>query len=77
MAQELADFLIEVSNNPAQAEAFRVHPDRILDESRLDEEARNLIKSGDIQGIQEKIERSEGVHSATGRSAISIVLPKP
>jgi hypothetical protein len=91
MAQELTDFLIEVSNTPAQTEAFRADPDRILNESGLNERGRSLVRGGDMQGIQEEIKRSEGMHSATsivlpspqdirsatGRSAISIVLPGP
>jgi hypothetical protein len=76
MAKKLSNFLIELSSNPAQVEAFRTHPHEFLDQSGLSDEDRRLIESREIQGIQEKIARQEGLSSADGRAAISIILPR-
>jgi hypothetical protein len=76
MPKKLSDFVIEVSNNPAQIEAFRANPDRLLDKSGLSEEDKLLLKRGEIQGVEEKIDSQEVLSSATGRSAISIIVPR-
>lgn len=77
MTKKLSDFLIELSNDHARIEAFQSHPGMVLDQSGLDEQDQELVKSGDVEAIQEKIQREEIIRPETSGTAVSIVLPEP
>jgi hypothetical protein len=77
MIEKLSDFLIELSNNPAEVQAFVADPDTFLYRSGLDEQDKKLIKRGDMDAIQKRIQADETIPPVTSSSAASIVLPEP
>src|SRR5688572_3428033 len=77
MAEKLSDFLIELSNDPAEVQAFVADPDTFLDRSGLAEHDKKIIKSGDIDAIQETIQADETIPPIIKSSAASIILPEP
>jgi hypothetical protein len=77
MTKKLSDFLIELSDNPTEVTTFAADPDAFVDRSELSEQDKKLLKSGNVQAIEEKIQADETIFSVRGRSATSIVLPKP
>src|SRR4051812_19578635 len=45
-ADELAKFIIELSENPAKAREYQADPDAVIDAAGLSEETARLLKSG-------------------------------
>jgi hypothetical protein len=70
MAQEaLANYLMELAENPAKVKALRNNPDAELDASGLSDEEKDVVKSGDPARI-----RSAFGDPQLGTTVIVIVL---
>ena len=52
----LTDFLLNLAEDPRQAEAFKANPRQVLEESGLSEEDQKILLSGDPQAIRAAID---------------------
>jgi hypothetical protein len=60
VAEEMADFLYEVSSDPALLRRFQANPDAVLDTTGMSEPDKAIIKSGDANKIRAAL-GSQGV----------------
>jgi hypothetical protein len=58
MADQLVEFIIQLSQNAKLAEQFKKDPDSALKTARLSQNDMTLLKSGDITNIRSRLTKS-------------------